>query len=236
MSIFLLLNLVRLELQCKIGVWINSGGINSLGRPKFELGSLSRKVRRLNRAFVLYCSWKINRQIIRIIESKSTHSSWIFRKLVQFSETGIWFALTSGYSGRLCYAHFSRENQIFEMSFNLFSDFKEPIVSSPLKYDSLKRKSRHFLLACICGFGTNRRAEKSAICEWSRDTPDTTRFLNVDLSEVVRWEVVDCWPIPSRRACGPKVDWQIVGYFTNVQLSSDDGISPENHAAKFKCE
>ena len=113
----------------KIGVWINSGGLNSLGRPKFELGSLSRKVRRLNRAFVLYYSWKINRQIIRIIESKSTHSSWIFRKLVQFSpisETGIWFALTSGYSGRLCYAHFNRENQIFEMSFNLFSDFKEP--------------------------------------------------------------------------------------------------------------
>ena len=74
---------------------------------------------------------------------------------------------------------------------------KNPIVSSPLKYDSLKRKSRHFLLACICGFGTNRRAEKSAIWEWSRDTQGTTRFHNVDLSEVVRWEVVDCWPIPS---------------------------------------
>ena len=197
MSIFLLLNLVRLEWQCKIGVWINSGGLNSLGRPKFELGSLSRKVRRLNRAFVLYCSWKINRQIIRIIESKSTHSSWIFRKLVQFSETGIWFALTSGYSGRLAMLILIGQTKSLKCHLICFRISKNPIVSSPLKYDSLKRKSRHFLLACIFGFGTNRRVEKSAIWEWSRDTQGTTRFHNVDLSEVVRWEVVDCWPIPS---------------------------------------
>ena len=53
MSIFRVLNLVQLQLRSASewqSFWINSAGLNDLGRPRFELGSAHEKVRRLNRA------------------------------------------------------------------------------------------------------------------------------------------------------------------------------------------